>query len=192
MAEIFVMPKLGLTMEEGFLASWLCEPGAAVALGEAICEVETDKLTVAVESPYAGVLLNRIEPGGTVPVGAPIAVIGEPGEDASAYRLYQPAQAGPAGPVAPGPQPGAAQPTPGPQPAVSPRPASGAAPGRDRPAGTEPASSPLARRIAATLDINLADVAGTGPDGRITREDVERTAAARGRAIPPASGGEPR
>ncbi len=191
MAEIFVMPKLGLTMEEGFLAGWLCEPGAAVALGEAICEVETDKLTIAVESPYAGVLLNRIEPGGTVPVGAPIAVIGEPGEDASGYRLYQPASAGPAGPVAPGTQPGAAQLAVSPQPAASAQAASGAPPGRDHPAGTEPAASPLARRIAATLDISLADVTGTGPDGRITREDVERTAAALGRAIPPASGGEP-
>src|SRR5258707_10268721 len=89
MAEILVMPKLGLTMEEGFLESWLCEPGAAVALGQPICEVETDKLTVVVESPYAGVLLRCIEPGDTVPVGEPIAVIGEPGEDAAGYRLYQ-------------------------------------------------------------------------------------------------------
>jgi len=53
--------------------------------------VETEKLTVTVESPYAGVLLRRIEPGSKVPVGEPIAVIGEPGEDAAAHRLYQPA-----------------------------------------------------------------------------------------------------
>src|SRR6266567_7677535 len=87
MAEILVMPKLGLTMEEGFLESWLCEPGTAVALGQPICEVETDKLTVAVESPYAGVLLRCIEPGDTVPVGEPIAVIGQPDEDVADYRL---------------------------------------------------------------------------------------------------------
>ena len=190
MAEIFVMPKLGLTMEEGFLAGWLCEPGAAVALGQAICEVETDKLTVAVESPYAGILLTCVEPGGTVPVGAPIAVIGEPGEDASGYRLYQPASAGPAASMPPAAplQPAAG----GAQPAVTAQDARGAGAGPERPAAGEPAASPLARRTATTLGIDLATVAGTGPDGRITRDDVERAAAALGRAVPPAPGGDSR
>jgi pyruvate dehydrogenase E2 component (dihydrolipoyllysine-residue acetyltransferase) len=187
MAEILVMPKLGLTMEEGFLESWLCEPGTVVALGQPICEVETEKLTVTVESPYAGVLLRCIEAGGTVPVGEPIAVIGEPGEDAAVYQLYQPGsgetpgapalvsaaqQAAPQQPSAPT-QPAA------PQPAV-PRPSALAG---------EPAASPLARRIAATLGIDLAAVDGTGPDDRITREDVERAAAALGRAAPDPDGG---
>ena len=163
-----------------------------VALGEPICEVETEKLTVAVESPYAGVLLRRIEPGGTVPVGAPIAVIGQPGEDAAAYRLYQPAQPGLRARWRRARSPAAAQPTPGPQPAVSPRPASArrarpGSPGRHRPPPRRwPGESP------PTLDVDLAAVDGTGPEGRITREDVERTAASLGRAIPPASGGEPR
>src|SRR5258708_10556178 len=89
MAEILVMPKLGLRMEEGFLESWLCEPGTALALGQPICEVETEKLTVTVESPHAGVLLRCIEPGGIVPVGEPIAVIGEPGDDVTGHRLDQ-------------------------------------------------------------------------------------------------------
>ena len=165
MAEILVMPKLGLTMEEGFLESWLCETGAEVALGQPICEVETEKLTVAVESPYAGVLLCRIEPGGTVPVGAPIAVIGRPGEDAARYRLYQPGDPRPAGseppPAAPAGQPAQAAP------ALTDRP--------EAAAGRAPAS-PLARRVAASLGVDLATVTGTGPDGRITREDVERAA----------------
>jgi pyruvate dehydrogenase E2 component (dihydrolipoamide acetyltransferase) len=171
MAEILVMPKLGLTMEEGFLESWLCEPGTAVALGQPICEVETEKLTVIVESPYAGVLLRCIEPGDTVPVGEPIAVIGEPGEDATGYRLYQPG-----GGEASGAQ-GTAAPQ---QPAAPAQPAA--------PTG-EPAASPLARRIAADLGVNLATVTGTGPEGRITREDVERAAASRGLAVPPNIGG---
>src|SRR5712691_396916 len=188
MAEILVMPKLGLTMEEGFLESWLCEPGAAVALGQPICEVETDKLTVVVESPYAGVLLRCIESGDTVPVGEPIAVIGEPGEDAAGYRLYQPGGGEtPGSPATAAPQqqanppaPAAPQQTAPPQPSALPQPSA---------PGGEPAASPLARRIAATLDIDLGTVDGTGPEGRITKEDVERAAAASGRAVPDPDGG---
>lgn len=161
MAEILVMPKLGLTMEEGFLEGWLCEPGTTVTLGQPICEVETEKLTVTVESPYAGVLLRCIEPGDTVPVGKPIAIIGEPGEDTAGYRLYQPGDEEATRAQAP---PAAQPPT---QAATSAQPAAAA--------GAVPAS-PLARRIAADLGIDLADVTGTGPEGRITREDVERAA----------------
>ena len=193
MAEILVMPKLGLTMEEGVVARWLCEPGTAVALGQGICEVETDKLSVVVESPYAGMLLRCIEPDATVPVGEPIAVIGQPGEDAASYRLYQPVGAGPSSPPAPaGPPP----------PAGPPKPAGVAASRQDRPAEgadqvhpagapapREAAASPLARRIAATLGIDLAAVDGTGPAGRITKEDVERAAAALGLAVPPSPEG---
>jgi len=165
MAEILVMPKLGLTMEEGFLESWLCETGAEVALGQPICEVETEKLTVAVESPYAGVLLGRIEPGGTVPVGAPIAVIGQPGEDTGPYRLYQPGD----------PQPPSSGP-PTAAPAGQPEQARPARPDRREATAGRAAASPLARRVAASLGVDLATVTGTGPDGRITREDVERAA----------------
>ncbi len=182
------MPKLGLTMEEGFLESWLCEPGTAVALGQPICEVETEKLTVIVESPYAGVLLRCIEPGDTVPVGEPIAVIGEPGEDATGYRLYQPG----------GGEASGAQATAAPQqPAAPARPAArtgepAARTGEPAARTGEPAASPLARRIAADLGVDLATVTGTGPEGRITREDVERAAASRGLAVPPNIGGGPR
>lgn len=160
MAEILVMPKLGLTMEEGFLEDWLCEPGAAVALGQPICTVETEKLSVTVESPYAGVLLRRIEPGGTVPVGEPIAVIGSPDEDASGYRLYQPGDSENRDAAQPPAAP--AQPNP---------------PARPTTAASEPTASPRARRIAAELGVDLATVSGTGPEGRITQEDVERAAA---------------
>jgi pyruvate dehydrogenase E2 component (dihydrolipoamide acetyltransferase) len=180
MAEILVMPKLGLTMEEGFLESWLCEPGTVVALGQPICEVETNKLTVVVESPYAGVLLRCIEPGGTVPVGEPIAVIGAPGEDAADYRLYQPGGGEAAQATAPAPAPAESRQRADP---LTPAAQRQTAPQSSASAG-EPTASPLARRIAAALDIDLGTVDGTGPEGRITREDVERAAAVLGRAMP--------
>ncbi len=177
MAEILVMPKLGLTMEEGFLESWLCEPGTALALGQPICEVETEKLMVIVESPYAGVLLRCIEPGDTVPVGEPIAVIGELGEDVTGYRLYKPGSGEvPAAWAASVPQ----------------QPAALAQPAQPAQLTGAPAASPLARRIAADLGVNLATVTGTGPEGRITREDVERAAASPGLAVPPTIGGGPK
>jgi pyruvate dehydrogenase E2 component (dihydrolipoamide acetyltransferase) len=175
-AEILVMPKLGLTMEEGFLENWLCEPGGRVAAGQPICEVETDKLTVAVESPYAGVLLRRIEAGSRVPVGEPIAVIGQPGEDVAAYPLF---------PSARQDQPGIppAEKAPAPPPAGRAAADSPAAPARREASRREAVpgragapASPLARRIAASLGVDLATVQGTGPDGRITRDDVERAA----------------
>lgn len=193
MAEILVMPKLGLTMEEGVVARWLCEPGTVVALGQGICEVETDKLSVVVESPYAGMLLRCIEPDATVPVGEPIAVIGEPGEESAGYRLYQPADSGASTLPAPA---GAPPPAGPPQPAAAAvswqdRPAEGTAQESPAPATAqrEAAASPLARRIAATLGIDLAAVDGTGPAGRITKEDVERAAASLGLAVPPTSEG---
>src|SRR5215472_13719501 len=82
------MPKLGLTMEYGELIGWLKEIGESVSEGEPLCEVETDKLTVEVESPARGVLLARIEPGAEIPVGAAVAIVGAPGEDISAIRLF--------------------------------------------------------------------------------------------------------
>jgi pyruvate dehydrogenase E2 component (dihydrolipoyllysine-residue acetyltransferase) len=111
------------------------------------------------------VLLCRIEPGGTVPVGAPIAVIGQPGEDTARYRLYQPGD-----PQPPSSGPSAAAP------AGQPAQAAPAQTDRQEAAAGRAAASPLARRVAASLSVDLATVTGTGPDGRITREDVERAA----------------
>ena len=182
MAEILVMPKLGLTMEEGFLESWLCEPGTAVALGEPICEVETDKLTVVVESPYAGVLLRCIEPGG----------------HRSGWRADRrhrrarrrrcrlppvPARQWRSGPAA-ARAASAAQPTPSPSQRIGKPP--------QRPASRSRQESRQPRRWPGgsppTLDINLATVTGTGPEGRITqggrRARLPHVASARGAAGP--------
>ena len=90
MGYVVVMPKLGLTMTEGFLAGWLVEVGHAVAEGDPLLEVETDKITTVVGAPAAGTLLRRVDAGLDVPVGAPIAVIGSAGEDAGATVLFDP------------------------------------------------------------------------------------------------------
>ena len=82
MAKVIVMPKLGLTMTEGTLSKWLKHEGEAVKEGEPLFEVETDKLTNTIEASASGTLLKIAVPeGGEAPCMAPVAVIGEPGED---------------------------------------------------------------------------------------------------------------
>jgi pyruvate dehydrogenase E2 component (dihydrolipoamide acetyltransferase) len=93
-AKVVVMPKLGLTMKEGVLKRWLVELGERVEIDAPLLEVETDKIETETGSPAAGALLRRIEPGVEVPVGEPIGVIGEPGEDVSGTTLFD-AGAGP-------------------------------------------------------------------------------------------------
>jgi pyruvate dehydrogenase E2 component (dihydrolipoamide acetyltransferase) len=90
MAYVVVMPKMGLTMRAGFLARWLVGTGHPVEVDTPLLEVETDKVTTEVASPAAGVLLRAIDPDVEVPVGEPIAVIGQPGEDISAIGLFAP------------------------------------------------------------------------------------------------------
>ena len=73
MAELVVMPKLGLTMREGAVVRWLVEVGDTVTRGQPLCDIETDKITTEVEAPSSGVLLRRIDTDWDVPVGAGIA-----------------------------------------------------------------------------------------------------------------------
>jgi pyruvate dehydrogenase E2 component (dihydrolipoamide acetyltransferase) len=156
MAQIVVMPKLGLTAREGLLSSWLVELGEAVDVGNPLCEIETDKITNEMESPVAGTLLARIDPDIVVPVGAPIAVIGEPGEDVARISLFDAAATG----AAAGPAGDSAE-----TPAV-PAPDAGRV-----------AASPAARRRAEELGVLLELISGTGPGGRVTLEDVDSAAA---------------
>lgn len=88
MAYVVVMPKLGLTMRVGLVARWLVELGEHVVEEAPLLEVETDKITTEVGSPSAGVLLGRVEPEVEVPVGEPIAILGDPAEDVSSIALY--------------------------------------------------------------------------------------------------------
>lgn len=152
MAQVVVMPKLGLTAREGLLSSWLVEVGGAVAVGGPLCEIETDKITAEMESPGEGTLLARIDPDVVVPVGAPIAVIGAPGEDVAHISLFDAAAAA----AATGPAGGAEETS------VAVAPEAGRV-----------AASPAARRRAEEIGVPLGSVLGTGPGGRITLEDVE-------------------
>jgi pyruvate dehydrogenase E2 component (dihydrolipoamide acetyltransferase) len=157
-------------MEEGTVLQWLVAPGDHVELGQPLVEVETDKATVTHEADAAGVVLAlMVGEGATVPLGAPIAVIGEPGEELPTARSADAV---------------AAASSPGESTAPQPTTASARRGGR-------PKASPLARRLAAQLGVNLAGLAGSGPQGRVIRADVERAAAdgARSEPVPAAAEG---
>jgi pyruvate dehydrogenase E2 component (dihydrolipoamide acetyltransferase) len=125
------MPRLSDSMEEGTIASWLVDDGAAVTRGQEVVEVETDKATMPYEAEADGILHILVAAGETVPVGAPIAQIAPEGVAVSA-------------PVAPA----------------------------AAPAGARVSASPLARRIARELGVDLAALVGSGPNGRVVKRDV--------------------
>ncbi|MDR7486270.1 MAG: dihydrolipoamide acetyltransferase family protein [Armatimonadota bacterium] len=168
-----IMPKMGDAMTEGKVLRWMKQEGERVKQGEPIAEIETDKVNVDLEAEWDGTLARiLVGPGAVAPVGAPIAVIAREGE---AVRQ-------PAAPPAP-PTPSAAGPTATAPAAKTALPAERAAPGAE--AGAVRAS-PLARRLAAEHGVPLAAITGTGPDGRITKEDVEAYLAAKKPAAAPA------
>jgi pyruvate dehydrogenase E2 component (dihydrolipoyllysine-residue acetyltransferase) len=190
------LPRLGQGMESGTIVRWLKAEGEAVAKGEPLYELDTDKVTQEVEAEAAGVLLKIVVADGEVDVGETVAVIGAQDEDVS--EILAGAQGGNGG--APAPSGAPEGPAAGVEADVEAR--AGAAAGL--PSGSEPQSpieteeperappadragervkaSPLARRIARERGVDLASVSGTGPEGRVIAEDVE-TAASR----PPAA-----
>ena len=200
MAQILDMPQLSDTMKIGVLQKWRKNEGDAVSPGEVIAEVETDKAVMDFEAFDKGVLLKRlINDGASVPVGAPIAIIGKAGEDVS--KLIEEATARSAGggkpeaktpaakpeakpaakpaeqaqPEAAKPAAKAAPPANGQAPrAAAQKPAAAAAPATS--AGAKVLASPLARRLATDLGIDLRQVQGTGPGGRIVERDVKAAA----------------
>ena len=158
---------MGADMTEGTVAKWLKKEGDAVKRGDKMAEIETDKTVVEMEAYADGTLLKVLVPEGRkVPVGQLIARLGQPGEKV-------PEESGaPAGPLGP-----AARPAP-PAPAVA-RPAPTPMPARPAPAAPAPAdegdrtkASPIARKLAEERGVDISKVAGTGPGGRITRDDV--------------------
>ncbi len=163
------MPKWGLTMKTGKIARWLVAEGGAVAVGQPLLEVETDKITNVVESPAGGVLLQIVSPQGeVVPVMQVIGIIGESGEAVAAPA----AQA--AGAVS----------------ADSPAPAASGAKGQNAQASTaqgEVRVMPAARKAAKELGVDLATVTGTGRDGVITEKDVRAAHEAAAKSPAPAS-----
>jgi pyruvate dehydrogenase E2 component (dihydrolipoamide acetyltransferase) len=172
-----VMPRLSDSMEEGTILQWLVSQGDEVAEGEPLVEVETDKASVTYESEYDGTLLAiNAEVGASVAVGAVIAVIGESGESVAVAGAGA-GEGDEAGATATAATVAVAAPPAAPaSPAVTAAPAaSSSPPAVDRPGRVK--ASPLARRIAAELGVDLGTLAGSGPQGRVIRADVERSAA---------------
>jgi pyruvate dehydrogenase E2 component (dihydrolipoamide acetyltransferase) len=194
MAVKVLMPKGSDTMTEGKVLKWLKKQGDPISTGDTLLEIETDKVDMEVEAMGGGVLRKvLVEAGKVVPVGALLAIIAKPEEDISALLKGD-------GAAAPGPSPTpapAAHPAPiaatGPSPGAPPRfdrgaipaPASAAqstpqapSPSDLRAPGRVPAS-PLARKMAREMGLDLAALTGSGPGGRIVRQDIERWASVR-------------
>jgi pyruvate dehydrogenase E2 component (dihydrolipoamide acetyltransferase) len=179
MATNILMPALSPTMTEGTLARWLKKEGEQVKAGDIIAEIETDKATMEVEAVDEGILGKILVPGGTaaVKVNDVIAVLVEPGESADAAPAAKPA------PVAATPKTEAAA-----APAAA---APSVAPAANGPAGGDRAiASPLAKRMAQQAGLDLARIAGSGPNGRIVKADVE-AALAKGPAAQAAPAAQP-
>ena len=155
MATTVVMPQMGFDMQEGTIVRWLKQEGDEVSRGEPIAEIETDKAIVEMEAFASGVLLKTVVgEGETVPVGQTIAVIGSPGE--------------PLPDLASAP----AAPTETEAPTEAPAVVEEAVAAEVSAAAEQVRASPLARRLAEEKGIDLARVNGSGPGGRITRDDV--------------------
>jgi pyruvate dehydrogenase E2 component (dihydrolipoamide acetyltransferase) len=164
-----LMPRLSDSMEEGTIVQWLVSSGDRVDEGQGLVEVETDKASVVYEAETAGtVLALHAAEGESVRVGAPIAVIGDRDEAMPEAAARDGAARDGAA------RDGAAR--------------DGAArDGASRDGKSRPKASPLARRIAAARGVDLAAVAGSGPQGRVIRADVDRAAAAGAVAAPAAA-----
>lgn len=180
MAEL-ILPQLGETVTEGTVTRWFKQVGDQVAADEMVLEISTDKVDTELPSPIAGVITEiRVQEGETVPVGAILAIVGEagaapaPAPAAEPAPVPAPAQA-PAAPPAAAPAPAqapAAPPAPAPvaQPAPALAPAAASAPTAVATEGM--VLSPVVRRLISDNNLDVSQVAGTGPGGRITRDDV--------------------
>ena len=187
-----VVPKWGLEMTEGTVSSWLKQPGDAVTRGEPLIEIESEKIVNSLDAPADGVLRRiLLDAGNVAAVGSLIGVIA----DASAsdddidrfIRDFRPPATGDA-PAAAGPPTASAAPAPsvGAPPAATTHTAPAATPDATPDAGAVRVSPPV-RRLAESLGVSLTGLRGSGPNGRILQEDVER--AARGGAQDGAAGG---
>ncbi|HEX2128101.1 MAG TPA: dihydrolipoamide acetyltransferase family protein, partial [Solirubrobacterales bacterium] len=173
MAADVTMPRLSDSMEEGIVVSWLKGPGDEVAVGDELVEIETDKANMVYEADVAGTLIELVvSEGDAAPVGAVIARVGEPGEAGGSSNGAPTAPADGASAPAPASAP---TPTPAP-PATAAVPSAPAPPTSDAPAGGRVKASPIARRIAEERGVELAELVGSGPGGRIVKADVENAA----------------
>src|SRR5205085_12128510 len=185
MADEVKLPRLGQGMESGTIVKWLKAEGDHVEKGEPLYELDTDKVTQEVEAEASGVLLKITVAEGDADVGTTIAIIGEQGEDISAV------QASTAQQVEETSQeegsPGAAREPErerGREATAAEQVAEARQPAQGNGAGARIKASPLARRIARERGIELGSLKGTGPEGRVVAEDVERAAASPAPATP--------
>ncbi|RMD95779.1 MAG: pyruvate dehydrogenase complex dihydrolipoamide acetyltransferase [Alphaproteobacteria bacterium] len=169
-----LMPALSPTMEEGTLAKWHVKEGDTVSAGDVIAEIETDKATMEFEAVDEGVIGKILVPEGTegVKVNTPIAILLEEGESLEDIEA-----ATPAAPAKAEAAPAASEAAPAAQPApAKAAPAAKAPPSSS--AGGRIFASPLARRLAAEHGLDLSQIRGTGPHGRIVKADIEAALAA--------------
>ncbi len=176
MAEIVTMPKLGFDMKEGTLVRWIKNEGEEVSKGDVLAEIETDKATVEVESSFTGILVNKlVETDAIVPIGDPIAVIAEKDEKVDLESLLGKKSE---------PKPSKTEPE-----SSKSEPKSAKAEStevieddstEDKTTltsedddGERIKASPVARKMASENKINLIEVEGTGPGGRIIKKDIE-------------------
>ena len=160
------MPKLSDTMEEGTIVEWKKKSGDEVKSGDVLAEVESDKATFDLEADADGVLQILVEQGVPAKIGAPIATIGETGAAAASAPAQPKPQQKQKEAEKPAPQ-AAATPAPVPTAAAPPL-----ARERGEENGTDIKASPLARRLAEEMGVDLASLTGSGPEGRIVKEDV--------------------
>ncbi|TMF22830.1 MAG: 2-oxo acid dehydrogenase subunit E2 [Chloroflexi bacterium] len=180
-----ILPKLGLTMDEGRIVAWHKREGEAVARGDVLFEVETDKATMEVESATAGILRKILyDADATAPVATVIALITDTADEPLPADAVTLGAAAPKPSLRADPQPRSAGGPPGARGPSEPQPL---APSSD---GDRVRSSPAARKRAQELGVAIAAISGTGPGGRVTLEDVEGAATAP--ASPATSGGERR
>jgi pyruvate dehydrogenase E2 component (dihydrolipoyllysine-residue acetyltransferase) len=204
-----LMPKGSDTMTEGKVLKWLKQEGDHVASGDAVVEIETDKVDMEVETTGVGVLRKiLVQVGQVVPVGQLLGVIGKPDEDISEMVNSAAAAPAPAALHAEEPKAAPTPATPAPAPPVSPPPVAVPEPvavgapsipfnahaqaddslATPQSSGGRVLASPLARRIAKEKGLDLSGISGSGPGGRIIRQDVDRAVVSRPPAFP--SGGD--
>ncbi len=168
-ASAIIMPKQGLQMTEGTIIKWLKKEGETVNEGEPLFEMETDKLTITIDSTVTGTVLKIVRAEGeVVPITETIAIVGEPGTDVSTLL-----SAAPATDAAPAVE----------APAVAPA-ATTSAPAVKRAPGERVFSTPRARMRAEEKSIDINAVAGSGPDGLIIEKDVLNTTVTAVKATP--------
>ena len=195
MPRLLRMPAIAANSDEAVLASWSVAEGSAFASGDTLVVVEMEKAAVDIPAEAPGVLLRRLaSEGAVVASGAPIALLGAPGEaidnvDGTLAALL--ASGGEAGIAVPPEASRVAVPPESPPVAAPPEAVTSMAPAQagspERPHGERLLASPLARRLARDAGVDLHRVTGTGPGGRIRKRDVEAAAAATGASIPAAA-----